>query len=424
MDKILKQYEQVDVKNKIKENIKKNRMGNFKLKILGLDKDKSYRINIKQTRHKFKFGCNGFLLGEFENEDKNKIYKEKFAKLFNITTLPFYWNSLEPEQGKCRFNVDCPKIYRRPAIDLLMEFCKEKGIEPKLHCLNYEPFIPEWAKNLSFDEYKKALEKRFEIIAKRYAKVIPDVEVMNEIFQNDKSWETTLRKDVEWSFRTAKKYFKNNRLIINEGQNVYNDALNDNWQYYELVKSNLDKGVPIEGVGFQAHMMWCDKKCASPYAFWKFFEKYEQLGLPLSITEVTVPTRIDGVVDENIQAELIKNLYSLWFGIEKIDTIIYWDFVDGYSHKSIMGDLTSLNNVRRGGLLNFDCSNKLSYKILDDLINKQWKTSFTTRISGGDIIEFNGFYGEYEIVIESENEKIKKKIDLNKTSEFSLTKVL
>ena len=96
MDKILKQYEQVDVKNKIKENIKKNRMGNFKLNILGLDKDKSYRINIKQTRHKFKFGCNGFLLGEFENEDKNKIYKEKFAKLFNITTLPFYWNSLEP----------------------------------------------------------------------------------------------------------------------------------------------------------------------------------------------------------------------------------------------------------------------------------------------------------------------------------------
>lgn len=424
MDKILKQYEQLDVKNKIKENIEKNRKNNFKLEILGLDKDKSYKITIKQTSHAFKFGCNGFLLGQFENEEKNKIYKEKFAKLFNIATLPFYWNSLEPERGACRFDVDSPKIYRRPAIDLLIEFCKENGIEPKLHCLNYEPFIPEWAQQLSFDEYKKALEKRFEIIAKRYAEVIPDIEVMNEIFQNDKPFETMLRKDVEWSFRTAKKYFKNNKLIINEGQNVYNDALNDNWQYYNLIKSNLDKGVPIEGVGFQAHMMWCDKKCASPYAFWKFFEKYEQLGLPLSITEVTLPSLIDGVVDANIQAELLKNLYSLWFSTKKIDTIIYWDFADGYSFGSSLGDFNTMNNARRGGLLNFDCSEKLSYKVLDDLINKQWKTNFTTQINGDGVIEFNGFYGNYDIVIETENNIIKEKIDLNKNSNNTVKKVI
>ena len=416
MKEILKQYQQPEVQNKIKENIRKNRKGNFKLQILGLDDNKSFRVNIKQVKHAFKFGCNSFLLGEFENEDKNKIYKEKFAKIFNIATLPFYWSSLEPEQGKIRFEVDSPKIYRRPAIDLILQYCKEKGIEPKLHCLNYEPFIPDWATKLSFDEYKNALEKRFQIIAERYADDIHDVEVMNEIFQEDKPWETVLRKDVEWSFKTARKYFKNNKLIINEGQNVYDDALNDNWQYFDLIKTNLNKGVPIDGVGFQAHMMWCNKKCSSPFAFWKFFEKYKKLSLPLSITEVTVPMRIDGIVDEDMQAEWIKNLYSLWFGIENIDTIVYWDFVDGYSHKSIMGDLTSLNNVRRGGLLNFDCSSKLSYKVLDNLINNQWKTELQTNINGDKVVEFNGFYGDYEITIEGKDFNTSKIISLNKNS--------
>ena len=44
-----------------------------------------------------------------------------FYRYFNLATVPFYWNTLEPEYGKPRYAKDSVKIYRRPAPDLCME---------------------------------------------------------------------------------------------------------------------------------------------------------------------------------------------------------------------------------------------------------------------------------------------------------------
>ena len=85
-------------------------------------------MEIRQTGHEFKFGANLFMLDEFESEEKNRIYREKFPEAFNLATVPFYWNDLEPEEGKPRYAADSPKIYRRPAPDLCVAYCKEKGI--------------------------------------------------------------------------------------------------------------------------------------------------------------------------------------------------------------------------------------------------------------------------------------------------------
>ncbi|MBR5220088.1 MAG: glycoside hydrolase family 10, partial [Clostridia bacterium] len=45
--------------------------------------------------HEFRFGCNIFMLDEFETEEKNRIYREKFPEIFNLATVPFYWSDLE-----------------------------------------------------------------------------------------------------------------------------------------------------------------------------------------------------------------------------------------------------------------------------------------------------------------------------------------
>jgi hypothetical protein len=43
------------------------------------------------------------MLDELETEEKNEKYKKYFAELFNMATLPFYWDTLEPEKGKPRY---------------------------------------------------------------------------------------------------------------------------------------------------------------------------------------------------------------------------------------------------------------------------------------------------------------------------------
>ena len=70
-----------------------------------------------QKNHEFRFGANCFMLGQLETEEKNRLYEEYFADLFNMATLPFYWDSTEPERGHLRYAKDSTPLYRRPPID-------------------------------------------------------------------------------------------------------------------------------------------------------------------------------------------------------------------------------------------------------------------------------------------------------------------
>ena len=415
MEEILKIYHTPEVWEKIQANIRANRCGDFEIAFVN-DRGEPIvgaELEIRQIAHSFKFGANCFMVDELETEEKNKKYQESFSKVFNIATFPFYWNSLEPERGKPRFDKDSPGLYRRPAIDKLMDFCKENGIEPKGHCLNYEPFVPEWAKELELPEYKAALELRMKTIAERYADVIPDFEVMNEILQN-KPWETPLRKDVAWSFATARKYFKNNKLIINEGNNVWDQHLAGTSPYYDLIEENLKSGVPIDGIGVQGHIMWSSKEGIDPYNLWSFFDKYANLGLPLSITEVTIPEAFDGKIDEEMQAELLKCLYSLWFGIKGMEAGMYWNLIDGYAYGAPLGDMSAGENVHRGGLLHFDGSEKKAFKTLEALVNHEWRTNLVGKTDSQGRIAFNGFFGDYEVCYKEGARAVKKIITLNK----------
>ena len=80
----------------VNENIEKYRKGTSCITVV--DKNghsvENARISINQISHEFKFGANIFLLEELETEEKNRLYKEYFKNLFNMATLPFYWNSV------------------------------------------------------------------------------------------------------------------------------------------------------------------------------------------------------------------------------------------------------------------------------------------------------------------------------------------
>ena len=143
-----KEYEKYE-KGRISSGIEENRKG--RVKIFLKDKNgsnaKGAAVKVIQKTHEFKYGANLFMLDELETEEKNERYKTSFKDAFNMATLPFYWSDLEPERGKVRYNKDSVKIYRRPPIDLCIEFCEKNGIEPREHGLAYEHFFPYWMKD-------------------------------------------------------------------------------------------------------------------------------------------------------------------------------------------------------------------------------------------------------------------------------------
>ena len=51
---------------------------------------KEVSFTAEQISHDFKFGCNLFLLDEFETEEKNKLFRKLFPSMFNYGIVPFY----------------------------------------------------------------------------------------------------------------------------------------------------------------------------------------------------------------------------------------------------------------------------------------------------------------------------------------------
>ena len=76
--------------------------------------------------------------------------------------------------------------------------------------------------------------------------------------------------------------------------------------------------------------------------------------------------------------------------------------------------MTQGENYYYGGLLRFDMTPKPAYYTLKNLIEKKWHTQETICSDENGAAAFRGFYGEYELEIEINGTKVKKKIDLRK----------
>ena len=384
----------------VNDGIEQNRKGNFFIKA-GIGS----KIEVKLLRHKFRFGANLFMLDEFDDDRKNAIYKEKFADLFNLATLPFYWSATEPTEGKTRYEKTAEKIYRRPSIDLCIDYFVKNNIEPREHGLCYERFFPKWLQGKSNAEVKKRLEIRMREISSRYAAYIPTIEVTNEMFWEKSTTDFYFSPDyIDFCYALADKYFPNNKLCINEWSCVWDDV-GAPWDIYRLLIENaLLKGNRIDAIGIQFHMFFRQEKyfASTRKAYdlkhlFKILDNYASFQKPIQITEITIPSYSNDIENEELQAEIIGKLYSLWFSYPSIEQIIYWNLVDGYAGPP--GKMNEGENYYYGGLLRYDLSEKPAYRRLSHLIHDVWTTNEQIVADDNGIAKFRGFYGEYEITI-------------------------
>ena len=422
------------VQQRVSEGIERNRKGNAKIRVT--DKQGKTIPNtdvvIKQKSHEFRFGANLFVLEEMETREKNEAYKKYFSELFNMATVPFYWDATEPEKGFLRYAKDSPKIYRRPAPDLCVEFCEEHDIEPREHALAYDGTFPKWLYNASVSEVKRELERRFAEIAERYAEKIRTIEVTNEMEWDQGRTAFYDEPDyVEWCFKTAEKYFPKNQLCINDHTPLcWGDKGRATDKYYAYIEANMLKGARIDAIGMQYHLfnrreteMEDTKLTLNPEKIYKNLDLYANFKKPIQITEITIPAYSWERDDEEVQAELIEKLYSIWFSHPNVEQIIYWNLVDGYAYlanpdpekiKASRGDMTIGENYYHAGLFRFDLSPKPAYYKLRELTQKVWHTETKGKTDAEGVIGFRGFYGKYDMEVCAGGQKVVKEFNFSK----------
>lgn len=415
------------MEDKIQSGIEANRKGYARLNFVdGQGSPVSgVKVTIKQLTHDFKFGCNLFKYKCFPTAEENALYEEKFAKLFNLAVAPFYWGPFEPEEGKMRFEKDSVFIDRRPAPEAVLEFCRKHNLKVKGHPLFWPSIMPQWLPD-DYAELKPYLTRRLERIAQRYDGAIQSFDCVNEVTSvqlrdrepdRSKTYQcyTALGGDYpQWAFKQADRFFADSELNINEtgaSWAVFNKELSP---YFMLIERLLNLGCRVDRIGLQYHVFRRPDDIYdivdsfyNPVHLYKVMDCYGKFQRPLSVSEITIPGYEDN--GEEIQAETVKNLYRIWFSQRNADEIVYWNLGDNCA---AVGDGWAEDQFQ-GGLLKNDFSEKLSYQVLDELINRQWRTNLEYE-SAGQFLYFKGFYGEYEVTAGRGEKEVTRKIHLSK----------
>lgn len=422
-ERIMAPFERDYVEYRVKTGIEENRKDSLTIEV----KDRNgngipdAEIELEQKCHQFLFGANLFLLDEMETEEKNREYRSLFPKLFNQATLPFYWCDLEPEKGKTRYGKDSIRIYRRPNPELCLEFCEENGITPKAHCLIFDVFTPDWVPR-DIEKSRKEIHYHLARVSELYRDRIRDWEVTNETLIPLRPMNTPLFSTddyVEWCFETARRYFPFNRLLFNEsGDFVWPDFQGVRSAYYQLIERALGKGKQIDGIGMQYHVC-CSReeeekktqKFYDPKRLYEVMDTYGRFRRPMQITEITIPAYSNCAEDEEVQAEVVRELYRIWFSHPAMEGIVWWNVVDGYAFAP--EGTGGGENVFYGGLLRHDMSKKPVWHVLDELINREWHTREIRKTDGQGRASIRGFYGDYLIKVSRGGRTVEKEITLS-----------
>lgn len=348
-----------------------------------------HEVTVRQVRHKFLFGCNGFLISPREETAYNRL----FEQIFNYTTLPFYWGLYEGFQG----STDAERIHA------VAEWCRQRGITVKGHPLVWQFLYPSWIELFAPDKIKQFQMLRISREIKAFAGLINIWDVVNEaVLAPSKTLypNNPICNLYNHSGRLplVKECFATARATNEQATLILNDTIVD--ERYELfIATCLAGGVPLDAIGLQSHMhtgVWSTEK------MWDICERFAKNGKPLHFTELTVlsgklmtaneadhwsirsdwPSTPEG---EHQQAAMAKDYYRLLFSHPAVEAITWWDFSDAFTY---MG--------APAGLLRKDMSPKPAYDVLKKLIREIWWTGpFTIKTNAQGQIVFRGFLGEY-----------------------------
>ena len=357
------------------------------------------QVQADQTSHKFLFGCGAFDTVEMmkTQDEKKKAFlrerMEKWLKLFNYGTLPFYWGRYEPEEGKTAY----------PETIAAARWLRERGVQVKGHPLCWHTACAPWLMQYSNGEILRRQIERIHRDVSAFRDVISLWDVINEVvimpvFDRYDNAITRICKElgrvklVKEVFTAANETDPNAVLLIND--------FNTSVKYEELIEALLEADVPISAIGIQSHQhqgYWGAEKLND------VLERFSRFGLPIHFTENTLisgeimPPHIvdlnDWQVDEwpstpeyeERQAREICEMYTILFSHPLVEAITTWDFNDGCWLKA------------PSGFVHEDNSEKPSYYALQKLIHGEWETHETLVSDDNGIITLTGFKGGYTL---------------------------
>ncbi|MBQ3748175.1 MAG: endo-1,4-beta-xylanase [Kiritimatiellae bacterium] len=389
-------------------------------------------VEVEQLTHDFKFGAHIFNFDQLGSDAANDIYKATFTNLLNAATVAYYWSNYEPERGSFRHAAGphdstafwngvaglSPEEkynrfveYRRPAPDPILDFCERNGISVHGHAMVYRAYEPKWVSppGAADADVLAAYRRHIRELAEHCGRRVTSWDVVNESVRRDATpdapddsafWGQPEKYPVPAGY-TLECFREAARSLPDGVRAVINEACTIDDLYLSFVKSLLGQGAKIDAVGLQYHIFDPAEMVDlahgvhkgrrgynyTPKRIMRTLENADRLGLPIHISEITVPAPEDTPWGEAVQAEALRDLYRLWFSWPSVYRITYWNLVDYTYHKESLASGFYGRGMRRKPVLD----------VLESLVNKTWKTRLSLTAADDGSVSFRGFRGKYRV---------------------------
>ncbi|MBN1821827.1 MAG: endo-1,4-beta-xylanase [Prolixibacteraceae bacterium] len=356
-------------------------------------------VEVEQLSHEFWFGCaisNG-LAGDYWKAEDKEMFKKKFLENFNsaVTENAVKWPDMERRKGQVNYQT----------VDGILEWTEENNIPLRGHNIFWgvEKFVQDWVKELDDAELENTLKNRAETLAARYKGRFAEYDLNNEMIHGN-YYEKRLGPEIT---KQMAQWVHNGdpdaKLFLNDYDILTGNALD---RYMEQIRTLLNQGVPIAGIGVQGHLHGDTFDRAE---LKRSLDSLAQFGLPVRITEFNMPGQRSKYYrdrnlkmtpeDEEQKAKDIVDYYRICFTHPAVEGIIMWGFWEGANWISV------------SSLYNRDWTPTPAAKAYHHLIYNEWWTNESGTTNSEGIYKVPAFFGKYKVTVNG----VSQIIDLKKT---------
>ncbi|NNH06841.1 endo-1,4-beta-xylanase [Cellulomonas fimi] len=261
--------------------------------------------------------------------DPNRLSEAQYKAIadseFNLVVAEnaMKWDATEPSQNSFSFG----------AGDRVASYAADTGKELYGHTLVWHSQLPDWAKNLNGSAFESAMVNHVTKVADHFEGKVASWDVVNEAFadgggrRQDSAFQQKLGNGyIETAFRAARAADPTAKLCINdynvEGINAKSNSL------YDLVKDFKARGVPLDCVGFQSHLIVGQV----PGDFRQNLQRFADLGVDVRITELDIRMRTPSDATKlATQAADYKKVVQACMQVTRCQGVTVWGITDKYS---------------------------------------------------------------------------------------------
>ncbi len=378
---------QEEIEAKITPSAIKARIRELRMGTIAVRTAPGAAVEVKQVRHGFPFGTavtsglaetDPIAMSAADREMFLKVLEENFTCAVHENALK--WCDSERQQGAVDFS----------SADRIWELCNERGISMRGHCIFWEKeeWVQPWLRALDNDRLRSAVMRRGTEVTGRFKGRINEFDLNNEMIHG-----SFFRRRLGWGIinemaMAAKLGNPDAVLFLNDYGILVEGGHNAN-AYLEQIQGFLDSGVPIGGIGCQAHSATFMDAPLSPVIAQRNLDRLSRFKLPIKITECL----FDATDDSAFQAEEMRRILPIYFAHPGVTGILFWGFWAGLHWHPWAAFWTKDWQLTPQGAA------------FRDLLYKEWWTQASGKADSSGVFKTEAFHGDYTVSAKGKTQK-------------------